>query len=277
MALSSLLPASYADQRAFGPFKGAGTALLLAGRVFYVLPHDVRRTGVALFARDGFRRLQEFRNTEVRAYDEYGCIFVHIPKAAGISVAAGLFGTPGGGHTHIGLYQLIFARREFERYFKFAFVRNPWDRLFSAYEFLRGGGLNETDHTWSKTHLSRFVSFEDFVLNWVNDRNVLSEVHFVPQYRFVCAPFGRKMLVDFVGRYETLERDFAKVSAHINRTGATIPHLNKTSARERVDYREVYTADMRRVVERVYRADIELFEYSFDAPVSAVPSRTSLT
>jgi hypothetical protein len=265
MALTGFLPASYSDQRAFGPFKSAGVLMLISGRMFYLLPHDVRRIALALVDRDGFERLQEFRSTEVRAYDERRCVFVHIPKAAGISVATGLFGTPGGGHTHIGLYQLIFCRSEFKRYFKFAFVRNPWDRLFSAYEFLKAGGLNDIDRAWSQKHLGRFDSFENFVLNWVNERSILSEVHFIPQYKFVCAPFRRKLLVDFVGRYETLAHDFRILSRRINQREATIPHLNRTSGRERLDYREVYTPTMRRVVERVYRNDVELFEYSFDS------------
>lgn len=74
----------------------------------------------------------------LRPCDEMGCIFVHIPKAAGTSVAHGLFGR-GVGHKSIYEYRKIFGA-DFQEYFKFAVVRNPFSRVVSAYESLRRGG-----------------------------------------------------------------------------------------------------------------------------------------
>jgi hypothetical protein len=44
-----------------------------------------------------------------------------------------------------------------------------------------------------------------------NEVNVWSWVHFKPQHHFVCDGTG-KVKVDFVGRFESLERDFAYVA-----------------------------------------------------------------
>jgi hypothetical protein len=188
-----------------------------------------------------------------------------LPKAAGVSVARGLFGGLGGGHAQIGLYQIVFPEREFHDYFKFAFVRNPWDRLLSAYEFLRAGGMDEEDRRWAERHGRQFDDFDDFVRRWVNEENVLSYIHFVPQYRFLCAPFSRRILVDWLGRFEQLENDFDLVRTRLGLTSTRLPHHNEgPRARERRDFREHYTPAARRIVERVYRTDIELLGYSFD-------------
>ncbi len=91
---------------------------------------------------------------------------MHIPKTAGISVAESLFGyLPY--HYTLSDYKLIYGRRTFRQYFKFAFVRNPFDRLFSAYRFLMKGGWNEGDRRWAEENIARYDSFAEFVERWL--------------------------------------------------------------------------------------------------------------
>lgn len=260
----------YRDERAFLPFSALPTAALIPGRLFYGFPHDTRRRIFELLARRRYSALQKLRSTEsagysLAPYDEHRCIFVHLPRAAGVSVARALFGGLGGGHAHIGLYQIAFAEREFREYFKFTFVRNPWDRLLSSYEFLQRGGMDEKDRRWAEQHGQQFNDFDDFVRRWVNEENVFSFIHFVPQYRFICAPFSRRILVNWIGRFEQLEDDFDIVRRRLGLASVQLPHHNEgPRARERRDFREHYTPAARRIVERVYRTDIELLGYSFD-------------
>ena len=68
----------------------------------------------------------------LRSYDEYKCIFVHVPRTGGVAIAKSLFGNLGGSHISISLYRKVFSD-VFDGYYKFTFVRNPWDRLVSAY------------------------------------------------------------------------------------------------------------------------------------------------
>jgi len=155
-------------------------------------------------------RLADLRGRGVYAGvpDAHRCIFIHIPKTAGSSIAEALFQAPSR-HVPYRDYQRA-SPRKFRRYFKFAFVRNPWDRLVSTWFFLKTGGMNEPDLAWSKEHLSRFADFDSFVREGLGRPETLSWVHFRPQADFVLSSDGTVM-VDFVGRYERLVDDFAIV------------------------------------------------------------------
>lgn len=188
--------------------------------------------------------------------DKHKCIFIHIPKAAGTSVTNALFGPVS---RHVPYFEYERANpRKFAEYFKFTFVRNPWDRLLSAYIFLKKGGLNEMDRAWADANLARFETFEQFVLEWVTEENVWSWVHFKPQHHFICNKQGRCMM-DFVGHMETLADDFATVTARLG-TEAALPVLNKT---RNEGYPSHYSTQTREIVGRVYETDIELFDYRF--------------
>ncbi|HSH75802.1 MAG TPA: sulfotransferase family 2 domain-containing protein, partial [Longimicrobiales bacterium] len=126
-------------------------ATRIVDQVYWRVPQDVRRLTFRLLRRRSYRSLQRLRSevTEdgytLRSFDDRRCIFVHIPKCAGFSVARSLFGNLAGGHLTVRKYQMIYRRREFSEYFKFTFVRNPWDRVVSAFFFLKEGGVNEVD------------------------------------------------------------------------------------------------------------------------------------
>ena len=203
-------------------------------------------------------RLADYRGRGVYAGypDKYKCIFIHIPKAAGTSVTNALFGPVS---RHVPYFEYERGNpRKFAEYFKFTFVRNPWDRLLSAYIFLKKGGLNEMDRAWADENLGRFETFEQFVLEWVTEENIWSWVHFKPQHHFICDKQGRCMM-DFVGRMETLAADFGVVRAKLG-IEAQLSVLNRT---RNEGYASHYTPQTREIVAQVYKKDIEMFNYSF--------------
>jgi hypothetical protein len=134
--------------------------------------------------------------------------------------------------------------------FKFAFVRNPYDRIVSRYAYL----VNNVRH---RDH-GRVIrmSFEDFI-RWEERRNTIS------QHRYVTDAKGRT-IVDFVGRYERLRADFAAVCDRLGLT-AELPITNVSG---HPDYRTYYTSRTRALVERFCRYDLELFGYDFDGLLS---------
>ncbi len=256
-------------------------------RAVFLLPHDVRRSV--------FRRLRPHEHevyATMRAndlgvvpgqtisltdFDRLKCIFVHIPKCAGISVGRTLFGEYEGNHLPIPAYQLVFTKEEFDEYFKFSFVRNPWDRLVSAYLFMQHGAEAETavglvapDSTRQaeakrqiQAEVSSFEDFEHFVTKWVRPENIRVHEHFRGQHRFVCAPNGELQL-DFVGRFESLDQDVQFVAERLG-VATDLVHHNRTNATSgaKSSVRDMYTPRTRDIVAKMYAKDIKLFDYSF--------------
>ena len=137
---------------------------LLRPKYLYFLPYNLRRGLYASLKHSKFNRLQYKRRVETedgytyKPYDDFQCIFVHIPKTAGMSICQSLFGNLAGGHATLADYQIIFAKHEFDNYFKFSFVRNPWDRVYSAYNFLKKGGATDFDRQWAMPMLSYLIT-----------------------------------------------------------------------------------------------------------------------
>ena len=204
------------------------------------------------------------------SFDCYRCIFVHIPKCAGTSVSRGLFGQDTVGHIPIYWHQMHNPVR-FEEYFKFGFVRNPWDRLVSAYLYLQRGGASKRDREWSR-FVQGFASFDDFVCRWLSPENVERGLLFLPQHRFLSDRFGMPCL-DYLGRFENLAEDFVRVAACLS-LRVRLPLSNRTP--DRRPYSDYYTAESRQRVAQVYARDIEWFGYRFDGgwePTALIPAR----
>ena len=231
-------------------------------------PYDQRQKLFKAFSPMNYRRFQDMRRFEtnrgrsLKPFDEHKCIFVHITKCAGISIATSLFGNLGGGHFRIPHYQLIFSQSEFTEYYKFTFVRNPWDRLVSAFLFLKKGGANKIDKQWAKENLSQYTDFNTFVTRWVNRKNVNKWKHFVPQYKFLCQPGSQTPVVDFIGHFECINEDFTNVQNRLN-SHSNLQNLNKTEGIKK-DYREYYTEAAKKIVADVYLEDIWILGYDFD-------------
>ena len=213
-----------------------------------------------------YKKMQSLRLLEIKGdyaslkgFDDLRCIFVHIPKVAGVSINKALFGNLGGGHRAILDYSLIFGKNEFKSYYKFTFVRNPWDRLLSAYLFLKEGGLHKNDANWSEKELSGLSNFDEFVKNWVNKINIEKGIHFKPQYKFIT--INGKIAVDDVYKVENINLDFEKICGKLN-VQNRLQFLNKTKSKTK-NYRNYYNDETKKIVEKVYKKDIKLFNYQF--------------
>jgi hypothetical protein len=137
--------------------------------------------------------------------------------------------------------------------FKFSFVRNPWDMLVSAYHFL---GVHTTDPRHQHLHpdvnelIRRCEDFTSYVRLYPMIRSDMSSL--------ITDARGR-LLVDFVGRHEHLDEDFAFICRSI---GVEAPLLHENTSAH-AHYRGYYTDETRAIVERHFARDIERFGYTF--------------
>lgn len=157
-------------------------------------------------------------------------------------------------HGHISLSQIrpFLPADDFESYFKFAFVRNPFDRFVSYCAFMtRDDGAFERD----PKRVMRHFLFED---------RPMDHLLFHPQHTFVSDESG-KLAADYVGRVESLQSSYDAVCAHLGMPAAV---LEKVNASVRADYRSYYDANLVDAVSKLYQRDIELFGYSFEGSVS---------
>lgn len=188
------------------------------------------------------------------------CIYIHVPKAAGTSINKAVFGRT------LGHYKAKEIKCKFPILFSnllvFSFVRNPWDRVFSAYKFAKIGRTESMGVRNLEQYLiPEFESFELFVTKWLilQDINNLDFI-FQPQYSFLYDK-NDVLLVDYIGKVETIETGIKHIESKLHKK-FNILHANKTS--KGVSYREAYvTNEMIEVIRDIYFKDIELFDYEF--------------
>ncbi|MCK4708665.1 MAG: sulfotransferase family 2 domain-containing protein [Gammaproteobacteria bacterium] len=194
----------------------------------------------------------------LKPFDEHECIFIHITKTAGTSVAKSLFNYLPYHYKAVD-YRVIYGRKTFDQYFKFAFVRNPWDRVYSAYRYLKSGGWNEEDRLWSEKNLAEFDNFNQFITQWLNSSNIKKHIHFTPQHQFICDEKGQ-LLIDYLAYFETINEDFTNIANRLN-IETTIAHHNANPADS---YLNIYNKKSRDIVADIYSKDIALFGYDFE-------------
>lgn len=213
--------------------------------------------------------------------ESHRAVYVEIPKVACTSLKAALAPLVGvdlaktGGNPH----EVDFPKppdaasrgdRLYPGLFAFSFVRNPWDRLVSCYrDKIAGevGGFTKLAPSGIAVCLERFgvfspeMTFDEFVEAVASIPDAAADAHFRSQSSFVMTPEGRPG-VDFLGRYETLQRDFERVAARIGLPAEVrLPRLQAAPPGPRyVDY---YAANTRRLVADRFGDDIEVFGYRF--------------
>ncbi len=241
----------------WGYVLGKAQASKTVDRWFWRLPHEPRRILFHACRLDcGVPQGQAAEVISRKA------LFIHVPKTAGTSVQRSLFGREVVGHQTFRQYELASPRRQLTSLFKFAFVRNPWDRLVSAWAFLRDGGYNHWDREWAEKNLAQFPDFESFVLRWISRERVENGYgHFRPQVYYLRNGRGRIGL-DFLGRFENLAQDFKRVGQLLG-CPAMLGSHNRTRSRQSSAYRDYYTPRSAEAVAAAYRDDIETFGYEF--------------
>ncbi|WP_296820076.1 sulfotransferase family 2 domain-containing protein [Brevundimonas sp.] len=193
-------------------------------------------------------------------------VFIHVPKTAGQSLSRVLatrgkrFGAckalleSAGDRDGIQHPEHIRAREvaaflgpKWDRFYTFAIVRNPWDRMVSLYHFIRQTPSHPQHALTCAQTFSEFVDHPDRILKR-------------PQSDWLEGEDGR-LLVSEVVRYEELNEAYPRFMARCGFD--TPPELPVTNASERGSYRSYFDRELAHRVGELYAEDVERFGYSF--------------
>lgn len=233
------------------------------------------------------------------------CIFIHIPKTAGMSVENSFLKSLNlrfyqgqapplllsyNQNLNIGPQSLAHlspveylkhsyvTREMFDDYFKFVIVRNPWERMISLYKHFM---------------FNRLMSFEDF-LKIEFPKLQQERYYFIkPQVDYIYDEHGNQV-VDFIGHFETLNKDFELVKKQLAYVVPDLEHVNVSTKNFNIysrwnlkfvfgalqkkpyliktlklntdisgPYQNLYTENAKRIVNDFYKKDIEKLGYTF--------------
>ena len=208
-----------------------------------------------------------------RSLGAQNAVFIWIPKSAGTSVLSALnrygctklkkirivkYYFPQKGLVtfgHINYPELIesgYVSRTFDQSaYKFSFARNPYDRAVSLFFYLK------------KYRTDTDMSFLDFCRRLKDDGcediglyNYDGWSQCNPQVRWI-----ENLKMDFIGKFESLEKDFNKILLDLNFPPIDLPHYNITSHEH---YAHYYCQESREIIENFYRNDFSYFGYDFE-------------
>lgn len=173
-------------------------------------------------------------------------IFVQVPRTASSSMAE-LVG--GQGHRDIIYFKRFFGGQSdlnFKDIFKFAFVRDPYTRFVSCFQWLQENYPEYKDINEFANILKKEYS------KWPDDD--LREIMYRPQHKFICNQYYTPQ-VDFVGRFENLKDDWGYVADKLGIT-KKLPHNNKSTIKK-----PTLTSQTKDLIREIYEKDFEVFGY----------------
>lgn len=170
-------------------------------------------------------------------------MFYHMPKTAGSSINDILLKYADTAHvnepkitrsiTHVPV-DVTWDKYNGSQYFSFTFVRNPYSRVVSHYNFLTKLGYIDKP-------------FKDFIL----DKEPT-------QFRLL--NLNGKIPLSFVGKFENLEKDFNHIADKINII-ERYPDLGYIYQSKKVDYKKYYTEELKHLVDDIHDNDFKYFGY----------------
>ncbi len=210
---------------------------------------------------------------------ELKTVFIHVPKTGGTSIEFAL--SKYCLKDHVSIDEQHFKKRKiikkigitnWNEYFKFAFVRNPWDRLVSAYYFK----VKRTNVTKNLTNF--FGSLKEKIIDITNappekflkktpslQMDVFSNFRewafYVYQKKVNLSQMGFLCDLDFIGRFENLEEDFKIVCKKIDIQELPLEHIN---ASDHCHYSRYYDKKTKEMVGEWFRDEIDRFDYKFE-------------
>lgn len=142
-----------------------------------------------------------------------------------------------------------FFHQEWRNYFKFSFVRNPWERVAS-------------DYYWRRRMTSGDFDFRDYLYRLRDSDCRGGILHPGGASNWEMIADDGKIAVDYVGRYEQIQEDFRAICSKLG-VPNEIPLVTKKMNTDRPDYGGLYGTDEKELVQKMFAPEIEYFGYAF--------------
>ena len=207
--------------------------MIISHRKKFIFIHNYKVAGTSI--RNALDKYNNKSPATLTTFEKLKCAIQLYPK---------IFSKNFSGHSKAEEIKETLPSRIFDSYYKFGFVRNPWDWQVSLYTFM----LKEKNHH-QHTLVKSFANFDEYIDWRVHEDLTLQKSFFYSNDEF---------LMDFVGKFENLEEDFSKVCKRL-KLDATLPYLNKS--REDNRFVNFYSKNSFEMILQAYKEDIDLFGY----------------
>lgn len=181
-------------------------------------------------------------------------LFIHIPRTGGTSIITQFKNskvTQKNKHWSLNDWEKHLKSQDFESYFKFSFVRNPWDIVVSNY--------------FDKGWYSSTIRGRGGEIGYYSGKSLK---YFLDHYKPAKHERGDSLLdyidpkkMDYIARFENRSEDLKYLCKKI---GINIsPGIKLREKKDKKHYTEYYDAETRQIVAEKYAKDIEYFGYKF--------------
>lgn len=200
----------------------------------------------------------------VKLAGEMNVIFVHIPKTAGTSIGRWMIENKKNSE-HNEWYKhpkLSDISKKNKNKFVFSVVRNPWDRMISAYHWLVN--LKSPIPNIESTEIQTIVNEANKRLDWSTFEKWLNISHKFVLWDFWFSPAESQTSwldgkIDLIIKYENLDQEFKQIQDHFNCTYS----LPRTLVGNHKNYREYYNDYTKKKVAKLFEKDIDRWKYTF--------------
>jgi len=149
--------------------------------------------------------------------------------------------------------KLTVSLKEYRDYYKFTFIRNPWDRAYSWYKNV----MRDEKHQKSYG-VSNDISFNDFLQLFAGKLALRPQTYWLKDFK-------GNIPLDYIGRFENLNEDFRHISSSLGLKNSNLPHFLHGG---KDDFRDYYDTTSIQLISDVFKEEISLFGYTFEKEIT---------